>query len=250
MNAAQRMPRAYVHGQSMVEFIVILPTLLLLTLGIIQFAQIYIAKNTLDLAAFEGVRAGTLHNASAKWIDCGIAQGLMPLYGSSDTLNTVKTGWLEAECQVGVGPTRYLAAYSNAFADVKPPPGLLGGNGKSVIDLQILNPTAATFQDFGEIGLSSKEEIPNDRLMWRSTDVKPASGENIQDANLLMIRVQYCYPMDVLFIRQIVQGLAIGANKLINNQTTFGTACYTSGGVPLVAQTTMLMQSPARQSLL
>ncbi len=249
MSVAMRESRAHVQGQSMVEFIVILPTLLLLTLGIIQFAQIYIAKNTLDLAAFEGVRAGTLHNASTKWIDCGIAHGLMPLYGSNDTLNTIKTAWLEAECQAGVGPKLYLAAYSDAFADVKPPPALLGGSGKSVIDLQILNPTAATFQDFGEFGLSTKEQIPNDRLMWRSTQVKPASGENIQDANLLMIRVQYCYPMDVLFIKQIVQGLAIGANKIIGNQTTFGTACYTSGGVPLMAQTTMLMQSPAQKLL-
>lgn len=247
MNARHQAFAGRARGQSMVEFVVIVPTLLLLVLGIIQFAQIYIAKNTLDLAAFEGVRAGTLHNASRKWIDCGIAQGLMPLYGSNDTLDGVKTAWLEVECQAGVGPQRYLAAYSDAFADVKPPP-VIGG--KSVIELDILNPTAATFKDFGEIGLSTKEEIPDDRLMWRSTAVGSNSGENIQDANLLMIRVQYCYPMDVWFIKQVVQGLAIGAQKMINNQTTFGTACYTSGGVPLVAQSTMLMQSPAQQSLL
>ncbi|MHB1588240.1 MAG: TadE/TadG family type IV pilus assembly protein, partial [Metallibacterium scheffleri] len=50
MRLGRPSPVARARGQSMVEFIVILPVLLLLTLGIIQFAQIYIAKNTLDLA--------------------------------------------------------------------------------------------------------------------------------------------------------------------------------------------------------
>ena len=237
----------------MVEFIVIAPMLLLLVLGIFQFAQIYIAKNTLDLAAYEGVRQGTLHNASKKWIDCGLAHGLMPLYGSSTTVNATESAWLVAECHMIALPLgnvsdyeRYLAAYSTAFAAVKPPPSIIGG-GPAAVDLQIINPTAAAYQDFGEVGTNGKMAIPNDRLMWRSTAVK-GSGENIQEANLLMIRVTYCYPMDVWFIKQVVQGVAIGANKLINGQSTFGTQCYTSGGVPLVAQSTMLMQSPAEQT--
>ncbi len=249
-----RGPRAHARGQSMVEFVIILPVLLLLVLGIIQFAQIYIAKNTLDLAAYEGVRQGTLHNASAKWIDCGLAHGLMPLYGGSTAVSSTKAAWLTGECRVlAFGPTstdfqRYAAAYSNAFYAIKPPPSALGG-GTPAVKLDIVNPSTAAFAEFGVTGLSTKKEIPNDRLMWRST-AAGSSRENIQEANLLVIRVTYCYPMDVWFIRQVVQGLAIGAHKLIGTQSTFNTQCFVSGGVPLVAQSTMLMQSPAQQTIL
>ncbi len=248
MRMSDRVFTGHARGQSMVEFVVIVPALLLLVLGIIQFAQIYIAKSTLDLAAFEGVRAGTLHSASTTSIECGIAHGLMPLYGASATPDAMKVGWLGAKCGVVAAPIstdarRYLAAYSNAFADIDPLPSI---GGKSTLDLQILNPTSAEFAAFGET-VNKKTQIPNSRLMWRPMTVPNGETENIQEANLLMIRVQYCYPMDVWFIKQVVQGLAIGANKLIDSQTTFGTQCYTSGGVPLVAQSTMLMQSPAIQ---
>ncbi|MHB1282382.1 MAG: TadE/TadG family type IV pilus assembly protein [Metallibacterium scheffleri] len=227
----------------MVEFIVILPVLLLLTLGIIQFAQIYIAKNTLDLAAFEGVRAGTLNNAKLGAIKCGIAQGLLPLYGGNETPSTSGTLKAALACEFALaGPLRYIAAFSKAFLAVDNP--VPGASDYGAMDVNILNPTSADFDAFGET-IDKQQQIPNARLMWRSTTVNNSAGMNIQDANLLMIRVQYCYPMDVWFIKQIVQGLAIGADKMIGNQTTFGTECYTSGGVPLVAQTTMLMQSPA-----
>ena len=252
MRMSERVFTGRARGQSMVEFVVIVPTLLLLVLGIIQFAQIYIAKSTLDLAAFEGVRAGTLHSASSTSIKCGIAHGLMPLYGASASPNAVKVAWLGTKCGVvpplavaaSTDAQRYIAAYSNAFAAVDPAP-LIGG--KAVVDVQILNPTSNEFAAFGEQNASGKTQIPNSRLMWRPSTVPSGAIENIQEANLLVINVQYCYPMDVWFIKQIVQGLAIGANKLINNQTTFGTQCYTSGGVPLMAQSTMLMQSPAIQ---
>jgi hypothetical protein len=243
MSPVQRMTRAHVRGQSMVEFIVILPTLLLLTLGIIQFAQIYIAKNTLDLAAFEGVRAGTLNNAKLGAIKCGIAQGLLPLYGGNKTPSVSGTAKAALACEFApAGPLRYIAAFSKAFVAVDN--STPGDSDYGAMDVNILNPTSADFDAFGET-IDKQQQIPNSRLMWRSTTVNNSAGMNIQDANLLMIRVQYCYPMDVLFIKQIVQGLAIGADKLIDHQTTFGTECYTSGGVPLVAQTTMLMQSPA-----
>ncbi|MBW8074788.1 MULTISPECIES: TadE family protein [Metallibacterium] len=243
MRTAQHVVRVRARGQSMVEFIVILPTLLLLTLGIIQFAQIYIAKNTLDLAAFEGVRAGTLNNAKVGAIKCGIAQGLLPLYGGNETPSVSGTAGAAIACGFALaGPLRYIAAFSKAFVAVDNP--VPGASDYGAMDLNVLNPTAADFDAFGET-IANQQQIPNSRLMWRSTTINSGAGMNIQDANLLMIRVQYCYPMDVLFIKQIVQGLAIGADKMINTQTTFGTECYTSGGVPLVAQTTMLMQSPA-----
>ena len=54
---------ARIRGQAMVEFICVLVPLLLLILGAIQFALIYQAKITLNYAAFEAARAGSLTGA-------------------------------------------------------------------------------------------------------------------------------------------------------------------------------------------
>ena len=51
-------------AQAMVEFIIIVPVMLTLVMGIIQFALIYKAKITLNYATFQTVRAGSLNNAS------------------------------------------------------------------------------------------------------------------------------------------------------------------------------------------
>jgi hypothetical protein len=67
-------------------------------------------------------------------------------------------------------------------------------------------------------------EIPNDTLMYRSASTDPkASGVNIQDANLLKIRVHYCYDMYVplankaiYYATNIIGG--IGAGGILANE--------------------------------
>ena len=51
-------------AQAMVEFVIILPVMLMLILAIVQFGLIYRAKVTLNYATFQAVRAGTINNAS------------------------------------------------------------------------------------------------------------------------------------------------------------------------------------------
>lgn len=48
--------------------------------------------------------------------------------------------------------------------------------------------------------------------MWRDTSVGHSSGETVQDANLLMIRVRYCYKLFREF-RPIMESLAFGATQ-------------------------------------
>lgn len=220
----QRMARQ--RGQSMAEFIIVLPALLLLVLGAIQFSLVFMAKSTLDNATFLGVRDGTLNNASVSSIKDGIAKGLAPLY--------------QYNMKGGQSYANYLLARAQA---------LLAVNDPAVVSVTVLNPTSAAFQDFGEsatIGGQTKTVIPNSRLMWRSTAVGGSSGENIQDANLLKIRVRYCFKMDVPFIQQTITGMA-KTGALITPIGAFDAACYVGGGMPLQADATMLMQSPAVQ---
>lgn len=212
-----------VGGQSMVEFIVILPSLLLLVLGIVQFALVFMAKSTLDTASYEGVRQGTLHNASVSSIKRGIGKGLTPLY--------------QKFFRTGQTYPHYLLARAQALAVASNPLD---------VELDILNPTKAAFATYGElISVNGKTftEIPNSRLMWRST-VVPGVGENIQDANLLKIRVRYCYPLFIPFIGRAIKAMV---GTLIPAGGAFNSQCYVRNGLPMQADATMLMQSPARQ---
>jgi len=52
-------------GQDLVEFAVILPVLLLLLLGIIEFGIVVFSYNTVASAARDGARAGVVPSASA-----------------------------------------------------------------------------------------------------------------------------------------------------------------------------------------
>lgn len=72
--------RARVRGQAMVEFIVIASVLLLLIMGTIQFAMIYQAKITLNYAAFETARAGSLNSARMWAMELAFARAMAPLY--------------------------------------------------------------------------------------------------------------------------------------------------------------------------
>ena len=51
-----RAGKRHAAGASMVEFIIVLPILLLLCLGILQFGLLYQAKSTLDYAALQAAR--------------------------------------------------------------------------------------------------------------------------------------------------------------------------------------------------
>lgn len=74
-------------GQAMVEFLIILPILLMLLLSILQFAFIYQTKITLNYAAFEAARAGSLSHAQIAAMENGFASAMAAQYtheGNSD----------------------------------------------------------------------------------------------------------------------------------------------------------------------
>ena len=64
----------------MVEFLIMLPSLLLMVFGILQFALIYQARSALNHAAFVGARQGALSGGSMNAIQDGVASGLTPLF--------------------------------------------------------------------------------------------------------------------------------------------------------------------------
>ncbi|MCC7410961.1 MAG: pilus assembly protein [Gammaproteobacteria bacterium] len=187
----------------MVESVIVGSVLLLLVFGALQFALIYHAKITLNYAAFEAARSGSLNNARMNFIENGFVRGLAPLFTHDDTADGVR----RARCVVRTelyGGDEYACQ-----AGGDPPPGPVipaGATNDTWVDIEILNPRPEHFQTSNHgVDVSGGYEIPNDNLMYRPATVK--GGVSIQDANLLKIRVTYCYPMYVPLVNNTIATL-------------------------------------------
>lgn len=171
----------------MVEYLIILPVLLLLVLGMIQFALIYQAKSTLNYATFMGARQGALKNANMFSVMDGVAGGMTPLFMRTTDAAAIQD----------LAKARIVAAIE-IFNPL-------------TAKVEILSPTQEAFDEFMVDG-----EIPNDNLMYRSSDAGKESGMSIQDANLLKVRVTYCVKLVVPFVDRVIYALTTGIQGVQN----------------------------------
>jgi Flp pilus assembly protein TadG len=171
-------------GQSATEFLVIFPVLILLVFGIIQIALLYQAKATLNHATMQAARTGALKSGNKSDMRLALARGLAPLFASEAS----------------------PAGYANALAKAT----LETSSISNLTRLDILNPTRAALDDFGRTALDGNPspELPNDTLNYRTTTPGSNSKISIQDANILHIRVSYCYRLIVPVIDRILYAAA------------------------------------------
>ncbi len=232
----------------MVETLVVVFLALLLLLGIIQFGLIYNAKTNLTYATFEAARAGALNYADRQSIEYGLARGLAPLYTS---------------VAIDDDPQEKIRAVRDARDRVHAE--IVSGEFACI---ERLNPPTSAFDVHGvkvRSGLFKGEKIiPNDHLLYRSR--VPKNDLSIQDANLLKLRVTYCYPMIVPIVSTAIQRLTgtapdAGSNVAVGQSAgspTYGSFslpgsfrqnCYAQGRFPIVAQAIVRMQTPARNDV-
>ena len=124
------------------------------------------------------------------------------------------------------------------------------------VNIEVLNPDPDSniFTELDDGTVDGDLVIPNNNLMYRS-DVS-TTGLTIQDANLLKIRVSYCYPLYVPYINRVL-GIMLtnvdsascpGCTGSFTNKGSFERACLDNGRFPLHAQAIVRMQSPAMLS--
>tara|TARA_R110001606_G_scaffold361754_7_gene515184 strand:+ start:80872 stop:81732 length:861 start_codon:yes stop_codon:yes gene_type:complete len=190
--------KAY-YGQAMIEFIIVIPVLILLIFGAVQIGLIYSAKTTLNYATFQSARLGAVNNATYSSLRRGLIRGIAPLYTSNTTLDTVRT---DIDAGINSGNTK-RDAQSEVDAYTK---------------ITRISPTRKQFEasGFGVKNADNIYEIPNDNLMYRPTTQK--DDASIQDANLLKIRVQYCYKLMVPLVNRIIGSLSELNNKRTNQR--------------------------------
>jgi len=217
------------NGQATIEYLIVLPVLLLLFLASLQFIFIYEAKLTLNYATFAATRAGALNNGSMSAIEDGLASGLAPLFNHGDSLQALKDARTLADTET---------------SDSK------------LTKIQIINPNPAALSDFG-----TSTGIPNDNLMYRD-DAAGSSGMDVQDANLLKVRVTYCTRLIVPIIKEMVYGIVVAHSQIlsssggplmstlkVNTPASATGLCardaqHTDYRIPLSADAVVRMQSP------
>jgi hypothetical protein len=208
-------------GAALVEFAVIGPLITLLGMALIHYGHFFFTKNHINHAAFMAARAGSTGHADLEVIRAAYAKALIPIYGG------------------GTNPAELAASYARATADVA-----------ATTRIELLNPTKESFDDWNDEELQQsigqgRRVIPNAGLAFRDPEkIGSASGQNIQDANLIRIRITHGYaPLTGLrFIGLIytryLQWLDSGGDD-------FRTALIAAGRIPVVTHATLLMQSEA-----
>ena len=225
------------NGQAMVETVIILMVLMLLIFGTIQFAMIYNAKNTLNYATFEATRAGALNYGDKQAIQYALAAGLSPLYTSVEPADSM----LDSVDAV-------QEARNDVLAEIQ---------AEEFVCIERLNPQESAFTAHGINDPSGMFDtiIPNDHLKYRSS-LDRGSGVSIQDANLLKLKVTYCYPMYVWGVSLALKYLILPGDFAdpppppdgwtTPNYGSFRENCFRNDRMPIVAQAIVRMQTPIK----
>lgn len=169
------------QGSAVIEFIIGGIIFLLVMMGAFQMMLLYEAHVRLQQATFEAARHAIVNHGTLSAIQQGFIENSIDLYIQ------------------GTAPKDILKAYQKSQFAVNSP--LLEGGAGVVIER--LNPTPAAFEDFG-VQDNNNKYIPNTWLHFKSRAIGEASKLNIQDANILKIKIKYGFPLKVPVIDTII----------------------------------------------
>lgn len=209
-------------GASIIEFLVIVLAMGPLVLGAIQLALFYHAKTMINYATYEAARTGAVRGGDWQKMRQAFVRNVLPFYGGGKSTRDLNSAHFRASWDI----RRTL---------------LFGGAG---FKIDILSPTRQAFSDFA-FRTSTREalKIPNDHLSYRHRQVGQNSKVNIQDANLLKIKVTYGFKMIVPVINKLV------ANTLkYTNRKNFAYYNADPPRIPIVSYATVRMQSESVMS--
>ncbi|MES9821297.1 MAG: DUF2235 domain-containing protein [Candidatus Thiodiazotropha sp.] len=202
-------------GVAMTELLVSLPALLLMGLGGLQTALLFDAKIIVNSATFEAVRKGAVNHAQSDAMRRELGLRLAPLFGGDGSAE------------------KALSAITRASLDVQD---------SRFTEIEIINPTIEAFDEFGREIVDPRTGdvhfgIPNSHLRWRARDVG-RSGVNIQDANLLKVKVTYGYQLKVPLMDRVIPAVM----RLVDPEHIH---YYNARRLPITSVATVRMQSDA-----
>ncbi len=224
--------RPRLRGASLVEFIVVAPTVMMLGLATMQAGMAFHAKSSLNYATFEAARAGSVNHAQMGAITAGLQRGLVPYYGGGTTATELAQSYARVVTDFATGPVR----------------------------IEILSPTKESFDDYASPALAARLKvngrvIPNANLSFiqcppdntgcNSDPRTNKSGQTLADANLLKLRVTYGIPREKQM--PLVGRFYTWALSVLDadDPDVFRKGLVAAGRIPIVSHTVIRMQSEA-----
>lgn len=211
------------RGSAMIEFTVVGPLITLLGLSVLQYGMLFFARNQINYASFMAAREGAMAHADIASVHRTYVRALVPLFGGGQT------------------PAELAGSLAKASAD-------LGANGAGNINIELLNPTRESFNDWNDPALQAalqtgaKRVIPNAGQAFKSQAIGATSGQTIQDANLIKLRITHGYVPKVPLVNKLYTTYL----KWLDPQTdAFHTKLVGDGRIPVVTNVTLQMQSDA-----
>jgi hypothetical protein len=218
------------RGASLVEFIVVAPTVLMLGLATMQAGMVFHAKSSLNYATFEAARAGSVNHAQLAAITAGLQRALVPYYGGGSTASELAQSYARVVADLATGAVR----------------------------IEILSPTKESFDDYHSPQLAARLKttarvIPNSNLAFLACPIDVPgcnpdpktnrSGQTLQDANLLKLRVTWGIPREKQM--PLVGRFYTWALSVLDasDPDTFRKGLVAAGRIPIVSHTVIRMQS-------
>ncbi len=230
-------PRAALaqRGATLIETVVVLPVLLLMVLAIVQAALLFYARSVLTYASAQAARAGAVAQASPTAMAEALRRAMAVYYGGGRSAAELAASALRAQADLRLGAVRIevLAPTLQSFADYNSP---------------LLQARYATKRRV--IPNSALEELacPRERPLCPSDPRRNSSGQTLQDANLLKIRVTYGVPA----AKQVPMAGRLYVLALRTwpgaQADAFVWALLAAGRIPIVVHTVVRMQSDAVES--
>jgi uncharacterized membrane protein (UPF0127 family)/Flp pilus assembly protein TadG len=219
--ASRQLASAKQRGSSMIEFTVVGPIISMLGLTVLQYSMLFFAKGQINYAGFMAAREGAMAHADILSVQQAYVRALVPLYGGGQT------------------PAELANSLAKATAD-------LGPNGAGNLNIELINPTSESFADWNDPALQQalntggKRVIPNAGQAFKSQAVGATSGQTIQDANIIKLRITQGYLPKIPFVSKLYTTYL----KWLDPHTdAFHTKLVDAGRIPVVTNVTMQMQS-------
>jgi Flp pilus assembly protein TadG len=210
------------RGLALIEFAVVGPIITVMGLALVQYAMLFFAKSQINHSSFMAARAGSVGHANLETVRNAYAQALVPLYGGGENAAELATALAEA--------SKDVAEHAQ---------------------ITLLNPTKESFTDFNDpalqakLGTGSKRVISNSNLAFKPAVKNANSGQTLQDANILKLRIVHGYKPQVPIVASIYKAYL----KWLDTGTdAFQTKLAQDGLIPIETHITMQMQSDAIES--
>jgi hypothetical protein len=240
------------RGATMVELAIAMPMFVMLIFVIAELGLMYQAKSLLDVASLAAARAGAVNGGDPGRMRATAANTMSPLYAPGRGLaGAALASRTDAGIPHAVGSTSTMPGPGTSTINSA------GGGAQRGIEVGIISPTSQMVQDFRvnrtyRKGQAAVAVIPNDNLMYRSTALR--NGVNVQDANLLKIRVTYLYetkmPLTRYFFTPFMNSNLTAVIFGGEAEGGAGMARDTNWRIPLVSYATVRMQSDFREGSL